>query len=58
MTTNNLLTVSELCSELRISKTTAYKMLHNKVIDSLKIGKKILISRENLNKYINSQIEP
>lgn len=56
MNSNKLLTVSELCSELHISKTTAYKMLHNKAIKSVKIGKKILITREDLTQYINSNI--
>ena len=57
MYTNKFLTVSELCSELRISKTTAYKLLQNNSIKSLKLGKKILIDQEDLNDYIKSHAE-
>lgn len=52
----NLLTVPNLCSELGIGKTTAYKLIKEKKIKSTKIGNKIVIHRNELERYIAKQL--
>lgn len=48
----NLLTIQDLCQELGIGKTTAYKLIKDKKIKATKIGNKLLISRQSLEAYI------
>ena len=51
---SELLTINDLCKELSIGKNTAYKLIKDKKIKSAKIGNKFLISRKNLNTYIET----
>ena len=51
---SELLTIKDLCQELGIGKNTAYKLIQDKKIKSAKIGNKFLISRKNLNHYIEN----
>lgn len=53
----NLLTINDLCAELGIGKTTAYKLIKNKKIKSGKIGAKIVVHRNELNRYISLQTD-
>lgn len=48
----NYLTVNDLCKKLGIGKTTAYKLIKNKKIPSGRLGKKIVIKKSDLKKYI------
>ena len=48
-----LLTINDLCAELGIGKNTAYKLCKQKRIDSLVLGRKIVIRRKDLNKFID-----
>ena len=50
---NDLLTVNDLCRELGVGKTTAYKLLKDKEIKSGRIGKKIVVRRKDLEAYIS-----
>lgn len=50
----NLLTVNDICYELGIGKTTAYKLIKDKKIKSGRIGQKIVVHRKDLKKYIKS----
>ena len=52
----NLLTVNDVCDELGIGKTTAYKLIKDKEIHSGKIGKKIIIRRSDLDDYIEKSL--
>lgn len=49
----DLLTVTDICHELGIGKTTAYKLIKTKKIKSGKIGQKILVRRKDLESYIS-----
>ena len=48
----DLLTVNDICGELGIGKTSAYKLIKTKKIKSGKIGQKILVRRKDLESYI------
>lgn len=52
-----LLTVNDICHELGIGKTTAYKLIKTKKIKSGKIGQKILVRRKELEAYISRMID-
>ena len=49
---NDILTVEELCEVLRIGKNTAYKLLKNGEIKSIKIGKVYKIPKKSVKKYL------
>lgn len=51
----NLLTVEDVCRELGIGRSTAYKLLKKKKIKSGRIGSRIVVKREALEKYIEKQ---
>lgn len=51
----NLITVPDLCKELGIGKTTAYKLLKSGCLLYGRIGRKIVIHRSSLEKFINTQ---
>lgn len=52
----DLLTVEDICQELGIGKNTAYGLIKDKEIKSAKVGKRHLIHRAELQKYIASTI--
>lgn len=49
----NYLTVMDLCQQLGICKTTAYKLIKNGTIRSGRIGKKIVVKKSDLTKYMD-----
>ena len=49
---NDILTVEEFCEVLRIGKNTAYKLLKNGEIKSIKIGKVYKIPKKSVKKYL------
>lgn len=49
----DIMSTEEMCEYLRISVTTGYKLLKNKEIDSIKIGKTYKIPKSSLRKYLN-----
>lgn len=49
----NLLTIEELCKELGIGRSKAYQLLKDKQIPSGKIGRRILIRRSDVDRYID-----
>lgn len=51
----NLLTVEDICQELGIGKSTAYKLLKKGKIKSSKIGARIVVRKEALEKFIDEQ---
>lgn len=51
----NLLTVEDVCRELGIGRSTAYKLLKKKKIKSCKIGSRIVVKKEALERYIEEQ---
>lgn len=52
----DLLTVEDVCQELGIGRNTAYGLIKGKQIKSAKVGKRHLIHRAELQKYIASTI--
>lgn len=48
----DVVTTKELQTMLRIGKDTAYALLKNKKIPSIRIGKKYLIPKENVINYL------
>lgn len=52
----DLLTVEDVCKELGIGKNTAYGLIKDKKIKSAKVGKRHLVHRAELQKYIASTI--
>lgn len=48
----NLITIPELCKELGIGRTTAYKMIRTGKLPHGHIGRKIVIHRSALNQFI------
>ena len=50
---NDILTVDELCEVLNIGKNTAYKLLKNGDIKSIKIGRIYRIPKKSIKEYIN-----
>lgn len=53
----DLLTVNDICRELGIGKTTAYKLIKDKKIKSGRIGQKILVRRKDLETYISGVMD-
>jgi len=52
---NNLLTIEDICRELGIGKSTAYKLLKEKKIKSCKIGSRLIVRKDVLEEYITKQ---
>ena len=50
-----LLTIEEICAELGIGKTTAYKLVKN--MKHIKIGRKILVPEKELEAYVEMEME-
>ncbi len=51
---NNLLTIQESASYLRISVSTLYRWVHHKKIKHVKIGSRVLFLRDSLDEFINN----
>ena len=51
---NKLLTIEEICAELGIGKTTAYKLVKN--MKHVKIGRKILVPENELEAYVEKEM--
>lgn len=49
---NNLLNVQEAASYLHISISTLYRWIHQKKIEYVKIGSRVLFSEDMLKQYI------
>ncbi len=52
----DLLTIEDICHELGIGRSTAYKLLKKKKIKSCKIGSRLVVKRKALERYIDEQI--
>lgn len=50
----DVLTSKELQEILRYKKEKIYKILQNKIIPSIRLGKKYLVAKEDVIKYIKS----
>ena len=55
---SRLLTVKETCLYLRISPPTLYRMIDRRELAPVKIGKRTLFDREDLDKYIDASKAP
>lgn len=50
-----LLTMNEVCKELRINRETFSKMIKNNEISVIKVGKKNLFKRDDVDNFIESK---
>jgi len=50
----DVMNVSEMAAVLRIGKNNAYKLLHDGIIPSRKIGRKYLIPKRSVIAYLNN----
>lgn len=55
--TREYLSVDDICKELDIGKTKAYQLIKDKKIKSCKVGKKIVIRKQDLDSYIDKLVE-
>ena len=51
----NLLTVEDITQKLGLGKTTVYKMI--KKLKHIRLGRKIYVTEEDLNEYIQAHAE-
>ena len=56
--TSRLLTVKETCKYLRISPPTLYRMIERRELIPVKIGKRTLFDRSDLDKFIDAAKGP
>ena len=52
---NKLLTIEEICAELGIGKTTAYKLV--KTMKYVKIGGRILVPENEVEAYVEQKLK-
>ncbi|RZT87297.1 excisionase family DNA binding protein [Pseudonocardia sediminis] len=50
------LTVSEVAVELRISRASVYRLLHDGTLGSNRFGKSLRVSRDAVDAYISSSV--
>lgn len=53
---DNMITVAEMQEKLKISKNTAYKLVKVSGFPKIRIGRKIYIPEQELEKYLNSNL--
>ncbi len=56
--TSRLLTVKETCSYLRISPPTLYRMIERRELIPVKIGKRTLFDKKDLDRFIDAAKGP
>ncbi|MFR1672335.1 MAG: helix-turn-helix domain-containing protein [Candidatus Gastranaerophilaceae bacterium] len=49
---NNLLTIQDTASYLHVSISTLYRWVHHKKIEHIKVGSRVLFTREYLEEFI------
>ena len=49
-----LLTVEQLQNALQVSRTTAYQLIHNRTIPSVKIGRSVRVRLSDVEDYIEA----
>ena len=51
---NDVLTIDEVCEVLRLGKNTVYDLIKDGTLPSIKLGKKYLITKDSLIKFLFS----
>lgn len=51
----NLLTIDDICQELGIGRSTAHKLLKKKKLKGSKIGSRLIVRREELERYLEEK---
>ena len=51
---NDVLTIDEVCEVLRLGKNTVYGLIKDGTLPSMKLGKKYLITKDSLIKFLLS----
>ena len=54
--TNSFMTIDEICNYLNIGKNSAYQLA--KKLRHIKIGRKLMVPREDVDKYLTELINP
>lgn len=54
----NLITIQDLCNELGISKSTAYRIIKSGSLPHGRIGRKIMIHKSALDQFIRNKTLP
>lgn len=52
MTAEKYLTVPEIAAELRVSKMTVYRLVNDRELPSIRIGRSVRVRRTDLDHYI------
>ena len=52
---NNLITIQETASYLRISLSTLYRWVHQKKIKHIKLGSRVMFKKEDIEEFIKSK---
>ena len=55
MSIQNILTVNEVAERLRIHPRTAYRLVNNGTIPSIRVGRQIRVSARALDDYLDGQ---
>ncbi len=54
----DILTVDEAAELLRLSRSSTYEAIHERVIPSVRIGRRILIPKSGLRRFIETNATP
>ena len=55
-TTNQLLSIAEVCRLLSVSKSSAYRLARSRAIASYRVGKVVRVKQEDLNAYLQRNL--
>lgn len=50
-----MFSAKDLCENLHLTKETAYEIMHSACYGAKPVGRKLLISEDNLRKYLNNE---
>ena len=54
---DQLLTIKDLCRELAIGKNTAYELCRKKKINAIRLGRRFIIRKRDLDRYIDKMMD-
>ena len=57
MTAEKFLTVPEIADELRVSKMTVYRLVNDRELPSVRIGRSVRVRRADLDHYIANAVQ-
>lgn len=57
MTAEHYLTVAEVADELRVSKMTVYRLVNDRELPSVRIGRSVRVRRADLDAYLATAVQ-